>query len=147
VSGNVPLPLPSPPPSADDSVLNKPDVQRKILSPEKPSIPCKEEANHPTPLPPVETLLPAGHESDFAPPSPTDSSSFNHHPTNNYLDSNGGLRPASNDGTFELDLSCSGSCDSEHGNNEVPSTKANPQDSPISGKMCFPTQSWRVSCD
>jgi len=141
VSGNVPLPLPSPP-SVDDPLLIKPDVQRKVLSPEKPAIPFRQEANHPTPLLPVETLVPAGHESDAAPPSPTDSSSLNHQPTTNYPESNGGLNPASNDGTLEHDLSCSGSCGSEHGTNEVPSTKANPQDSPISGKKRFPGQSF-----
>lgn len=142
VNGNVPLPLPSPPPSADDPLVIKPDVQRKALSPEKPAIPFPQEENHSTPLPPLETLVSAGHDSDVAPHSPTDSSS-NHQLTSNYPDSNGGPNPASNDGTLDHDLSCSGSCASEHGTNEVLSAKANPQDSPISSKnLC-----WRALCD
>lgn len=131
VNGNIPLPLPSPPPSADEPALMKPDVQRKTLSPGKPAILSRQEVNHPTPLPPVEGLGFAGNDSDAAPPSPTDSSSFNRQPPSNYPDSNEGPIAALNDGTLEHDLSCSVSCGSEHGINEEPSTKANPQDSPI----------------
>lgn len=152
VNGNVPLPLPSPPPSAGELSPVKPDVQKKAVSPEKPSL--RPETNLPTPLPPVETMVPdETPESDAVPPSPTDSSSFNHHLATNYPESNGGPHPASVDGTADHDLSCSGSCASEHGNNEAPSMKANPLDSPLSGMNRIPTQSfaealqgkWRTS--
>ncbi|KAG0578162.1 hypothetical protein KC19_4G002600 [Ceratodon purpureus] len=131
VSGNIPLPLPSPPPSADEPLIMKPDVQRKTLLPEKPAVSSRQEVNHPASLPPVEVLGSAGTDSDAAPPSPTDSSTFNRLPHSSYPDSNEGPVATSNDGTLEHDLSCSGSCGSEHGTNEQPSTKANPQDSPI----------------
>ena len=145
VSGNIPLPLPSPP-SADEPLLPKHDVQRKAVSPEKLATSSRQEVNHPTPSPPVEALGSAGHDSDAAPPSPTDSSAFNRQPPN-YPDPNGGPIAASNDGTLEHDLSYSGSCGSEHGTNEEPSTKAYPPDS-LSGNKRFRTQIWwMVSCD
>lgn len=142
VSGNIPLPLPSPPPSADEPLSMKHDVQRKTLSPGKADTLSSQEVNHPTPLPAVEALDSAGHDSDAAPPSPADSSSFNHQPPSNYPESNGGPIAASNDGTLDHDLSCSGSCGSELGPNEEPSAKANSQDSPISGTKRFRIQSF-----
>lgn len=145
VSGNIPLPLPSPPPPAEP-LLSKPDVQRKALSPERPALPSMPKSTCPPPLPSEEILETAGHESDAGPLSPTDGSSFHHQLTSDHPSFNDCPTATSIEETLEHDPSCSGSCGSEHGNDEESLTKAHPQDSPNLGIHRFWTQCFAGRC-